>query len=406
EELFFIRDRVDMNRSKEVEHFQLTVYRDFEEGKPYRGSVSLRLYPGSTEAEMEQTIDNGAFAAGLVRNEPFPLVHPSVSTREPPARPPPRQDAPGHVGPGQAAPGQTASRFAEKDLRHWLKPLSETLYSNAGEGINSAELFLDRIETRIMNSAGVDVSFTRYRGAIDLITECQGDKEEVELSKFIEFSDFVPDRIVRLRDQQLRLCRDRAVAAATPSMESAVMLTGEPVKEFFQYYLAQSSAESAYKGLSILKPGQSAQGAEIRGDLFTLSLDPDLPNSTYSSPWDLDGYPLKKTAVIDRGRLLNFWGPLRFCHYLGIKPSGSIGNVVVEGGSRPMATLRQGPCLEVVSFSDFQTNPLTGDFGGEIRLAYLSKDGSRDRGLPVSGGSISGNILNVQGEMTLSRERQ
>ncbi len=86
--------------------------------------------------------------------------------------------------------------------------------------------------------------------------------------------------------------------------------------------------------------------------------------------------------------------------------SGSIGNVVVEGGSRPMATLRQGPCLEVVSFSDFQTNPLTGDFGGEIRLAYLSKDGSRDRGLPVSGGSISGNILNVQGEMTLSRERQ
>lgn len=58
----------------------------------------------------------------------------------------------------------------------------------------------------------------------------------------------------------------------------------------------------------------------------------------------------------------------------------------------------------MLSFSDFITEPLTGDFGGEFRLAYYSDpDGQR---YPVTGGSVSGNIKDVQAQMYLSRETQ
>ena len=44
----------------------------------------------------------------------------------------------------------------------------------------------------------------------------------------------------------------------------------------------------------------------------------------------------------------------------------------------------------------------SGSFGGEIRLAFLY-DG--ETVTPVTGGSINGNILNVQEQMTFSKER-
>lgn len=47
-------------------------------------------------------------------------------------------------------------------------------------------------------------------------------------------------------------------------------------------------------------------------------------------------------------------------------------------------------------------DPLSGHFGGEIRLAFLY-DGEKE--IPVTGGSINGSILAVQGNMLFSRER-
>jgi len=46
---------------------------------------------------------------------------------------------------------------------------------------------------------------------------------------------------------------------------------------------------------------------------------------------------------------------------------------------------------------------LTGNFGGEIRLGWYF-DGSNT--IPVTGGSISGNIKDLQKEMYLSKELQ
>ena len=65
--------------------------------------------------------------------------------------------------------------------------------------------------------------------------------------------------------------------------------------------------------------------------------------------------------------------------------------------------MRSEPYLEVLNFSDFQMNAYNGHFGGEIRLAYLY-DGEKK--IPVTGGSINGNILEAQKNLVFSSEMQ
>jgi len=110
------------------------------------------------------------------------------------------------------------------------------------------------------------------------------------------------------------------------------------------------------------------------------------------------------TKIIEAGIIKRYWGPLRFCHYLDVVPTGAFRNFSVAPGSKTTEELGRGAHLEVVSFSDFIAEPLTGDFGGEFRLAYYTDpDGQR---YPVTGGSVSGNIRDVQAKMYLSRETQ
>lgn len=46
EELFFIKKDLDMNRSKDVHHFKVTVYKNFEENKmKYKGSSIVNIHP-------------------------------------------------------------------------------------------------------------------------------------------------------------------------------------------------------------------------------------------------------------------------------------------------------------------------------------------------------------------------
>jgi len=384
QELFFVRREVDMQRSKDVRRTYLTVYRDFQEGdKKYRGSVAVQIHPTYTAAEIRALIEQSLNSARYVRNQHYPLVEPSLEV-----------------------PQMPASSFASRPLEEWLGPLAETIYAQEDSEkarINSAELFLNRIDNRIVNSHGLDVSYRSYSGYLELIVEDDGKAGEVELYRELSFSEFQPEVLAAEVRDQLHRCRDRGAAGATPHLKRfPVLITGDPVPDFFEYYLTQSSAQSVYYGISTAKVGESIQGDAIAGDTLSLTLEPFLKNSPSSAPVDVDGFALKPTRIIDAGKLERYWGPVRFCHYLDVPPTGAIGNVVVQPGTKTLDELREEPHLEVVYFSAFVSEPLTGDFGGEIRLAYhTDEDGKRH---PVTGGSVSGNIRDVESHLRFSRE--
>ena len=90
-----------------------------------------------------------------------------------------------------------------------------------------------------------------------------------------------------------------------------------------------------------------------------------------------------------------------FSSYIGITDSFIPGNFTVEGGTCSEEQLRRGTWLETSEFSDFQADPVTGDFFGEIRLAYYH-DGEKT--IPVYGGSVSGNLNELLKNMYMSSE--
>ena len=73
QEAFFIGQKLDMGRAKDVTHTMVTVYVDSED-KKFRGSATKEIHPGSSVEQMEKEINEAIFAASFVKNPWFPLV--------------------------------------------------------------------------------------------------------------------------------------------------------------------------------------------------------------------------------------------------------------------------------------------------------------------------------------------
>lgn len=383
-ELFFIRKALDMNRCKNVRHMNVTVYRDFEEdGVQYKGSASADLSPSMTDVELERKIADAAQAAAFVKNPAYELAQPTDEKLK-----------------------EIKNAFVGDDLFAYLPKLVDAVYAAdhlEQARINSCEFFLRRVDTRIISSLGVDESYTSYRGQVELVVEAKTDGEEVELFDIINFSDFDPDKLRQDIAESLEHVSQRAAAAPLPAIKDVpVILRRENVGKLFGYYVDQTNVSLVYQKYSSAKAGESIQGS-VTGDPLTLSLLPELKNSIASRYIDADGVKLCETQVIKDGVVQTLHGSNRYSQYLGIAPTGNIGNVRVEGGSQTLSELKSEPHLEIFYFSDFQMDEITGDFGGEIRLGIYF-DGEKE--IPVCGGSVNGNIKDVQAGLHLSREMQ
>lgn len=384
-ELFLIKRDLDMNRAKEVHNLSVTVYKDFqEEGAKFKGSSTAKIHPTMKDEEIREAIEGAAFAAQFVKNKFYPLVKPLENNSE-----------------------EIKTNLNEKSLDEWLPHFisaiqNQDIYEKGS--INSAEVFINRIYTRILNSEGVDVSFENYRGQIEIIVNWKEEKEEVELYKNIDFASFDKALIEKTVKDMLLQCRERAVAEETPGLgKHTVLLSEEAVKDFLGYYYTNSDAQEVYQQSSTAKLGENIQGVNPKGDLVNMMLDPFMENSTKSAPYDMSGYPLSRVSVFKDGVLNRYWGDNQYAHYLSIKPTGNIENFVVDGGRYSLEELRKEPYLEIAAFSSFDMDSVTGNFGGELRLGWYFNGSER---LPVTGGSISGNIKDVHGEMYLSKELQ
>ena len=385
-ELFFIKDKLDMTRGKDVLNINLTVYRNFEkDGKKYKGSSNTKVSPTMTLEEISKKVDNASLAASFVYNEYYDLVEPTNDV-----------------------PKKLESKFGEGNVIKHISNLVKDLYSedNVIEGayINSCEFFINEKHIRIANSKGLDVEYDAYSGQIELVTESKLGVEEVELFEVLDFSDY--DALWIKENVKETLLKTKLRAQAVPLKivkDIPVILTGEAVKTFFEYYEVKTSAQLVYQGISNVKIGDIIQSGNIIGDKVSASLVPNIKNSTYSRSYDSDGLFLKEIKIVEDGKLLNFFADKRFADYLKIEPTGGITNIIVKAGSKSIEELTKGPHLKLLNFSDFQMDALTGNFGGEIRLG-LYFDGKTTT--PVTLGSITGSATKVEQDMYFSKELQ
>lgn len=382
-EMFLVRDKMDMNRAKNVLHTSLTVYKDFEEaGKKYRGSADVSLSPTMDEEEINKKIEEAAFAAQFVKNEWYPLSRPSSEK-----------------------PFSLSSSFDTENLNEELVKIQKAIYKkrDTKAEINSTEIFIDNMEVQILNSEGVDVRFKKYKGYIEVITDCSIGKEEVEIYGDNSFSTESEKLIDNMVSEQLKETEERALAEKAKHLKSVnVIITNTAAASFFDFYISQASASMVYTKSSAAKLGENFQGSGVKGDKVNIKLVPNMAGSPYSAPYDGDGLLLKEHELYKDGIVKTYHGSIKFAHYLNVEPTGNIINFEVGAGAKTEADLKKEPYVEILTFSDFFQDEVTGDFGGEFRLARYF-DGKNLH--IINNGSISGNMFDAQKEFYFSKER-
>ncbi len=373
-EAFFIGQKLDMGRAKEVTHTTVTVYVDSEDGT-LRGSATKEIHPSGTEEELRQEVAQAVFAAQFARNPWYPIAEAS------------------------SFDGPQAGNDLNEELAKIVKAM-QAVRAGENEKVNSYEIFVNQTRTHIRNSRGVDVSFSSVACELEVVVNARKNGHEIELYKDFRFSKKPAEEITAEVEALFAGGRDRLNAAPTTQHEHAgLILSGDAVAEFFKYFVAHSNVANKYMGYARGEVGTRMTGGEA--DPLNICLVPVLPGSTKNEPYDADGRPVIERTLYENGVLKSFWGALQYAHYLGVGDTTTLNNAVISGGSQSKEQLYAMPHLEVRDFSDFLMDPISGNFGGEIRLGYES-DGTSCH--PVSGGSVSGNYEQALQHMQFSRE--
>ena len=374
-ELFFIRRQLDMRRMKDVTEYTVYVYHDFAEGeKKYRGSAKVLLFPGMEQKDIFKTLEEAYCAAGHVKNDFYEL----------------------YAGP-QTPFEEVASTLSGRSLTRNAEEMAKALFAadNRKDAfLNSAELFVQRKETKICNSLGTDVSYGQYSVSGEFVAQSK-EPQDVEQYFSFRYEGLDTQALTEKVRRALDTVRDRAHARKAPKAGVYdVVLSGEHVYTLLDLYVARTNASQLYPGYSDWKKGVQTQGAALTGEGLNLTLVP-------SAPYSWDGVPMKERLLLKEGQVQCLHGPTRFCRYMGEEPVGEYRRVRLDNGTVPFEQMKKG-CLYPVSFSDFQLDVFSGYFGGEIRLAYLYTDKGVEK---LTGGSINGSLLEKQGSLTFSLER-
>lgn len=374
QEVFFIGQKLDMGRRKDVTHTAVTVYVDSED-KKFRGSASKEIHPTSTKEEMEREVEKLIFAASFVKNPWYPLIE-NIKSKE---------------------------NVSDVDLTSELIKITKAMQNvKAGENekLNSYEIFVNQNRTHIMNSKGVDVSFSSFDCEIEAVINTSKDGHEIELIKVFRFADKPAEEITKDVENMFESGKARLEAVSTKQNEHAtVLLTGDDLPRFFNYFAAHTNAANQYMGIAKAELNKKMTGEEA--DDLTIVAKPILEGSTKNKPFDADGNPVKEITLFENGVCKSFWGSIQHAHYIQLPETTGTNNFIVVGGSMSVEDMKKLPHLEITDFSAFLMDAVSGNFGGEIRLAYESDGVNRKS---VAGGSLSANFSNVLKNVKFSKE--
>ena len=375
-EFYFIRHALDQNRAKNVEHIQIKVYQLIEDGK-FMGSASAELPPTATLEEAKKLISDLAYRATLVKNRPYSLN-------------PPRA--------GQPMLDASDTAAIAEDFIRTMRALPET----ENEDVNSYEIFVSDKIRRFLNSEGVDITERYPDSMIEVVVNARRDGHEIELYRNFTSGSCDSEALKRDLSKAMAYGRDRLITRPTPNLEKAdVLFSGSDACSIYEYFVDRCNAAMIFRKLSDWTVGQSI-AEDIRGDRVNVYARRTLPNSSRNRGFDAEGAPIRDTALLEQSVPKEILGGRMFASYMGLENSFSPTNIEVSGGTKTEEELRRGPYLEAVEFSDFQVDAMTGDIFGEIRLGYWH-DG--DTVTPVSGGSVSGSMLDFVKDLSMSVEQ-
>ncbi len=278
--------------------------------------------------------------------------------------------------------------------------------------LSSMELHANFTHNHLWTSTRVDVQSKGTRVYAEMVITAKKGRKEQEYTPSIDVRRLADLDIKRNIKAWTTVARDVVRSKRPKPYKGAVAITGDALADFFAPHLSanplvtHASARLAHMGLSRYKANEDVATDYIDGDRITIISNPLLNYNISSKPYDEDGVPARKLALIKDGRFKNFVTSKKYADYLQISPSGPLGAIEILPGRTPQKELLNGVrgarvVYEIVSFSSFVPNDISGDFAAEIRLGYYHKGNKK---FPLKGGMLSGNVFELASHWLLSKE--
>ncbi|MBR9692489.1 hypothetical protein GOV07_01010 [Candidatus Woesearchaeota archaeon] len=285
------------------------------------------------------------------------------------------------------------------NLKLW-KAMRAATKKEKGIKLNHAELHLTRTQNTIVNSEGLKGKNEATILFVEAIMTIK--KQEFHNALTVgTLKDFSPKLFIK---ETADSARDVLAARKWKRVhEKGILLSGIALRDFWAPDLtmtpvvAHANAQAKHRHLSRFDRGQRV----TKNKGFTLMSDPFISHNPASGKFDVEGTASKKLSLVEKGVCKEFVANQRYAHYLGVPPTGALGVISLSKGKEKVKDLREQGVVEIVSFSSFVPNSLSGDFSAEIRLGYLYEKGKK---IPIRGAMFTGNVFTMLDAMRLSKE--
>ena len=141
----------------------------------------------------------------------------------------------------------------------------------------------------------------------------------------------------------MRKASESAEAKALEPGKYTVILEPAAAAGLISFMMNFFDARSADEGRSFLskKGGGNKIGEQVYDKRVNISADPWHPEAAVM-PWDNDGLPREKTAIIQDGKIANLEYSRYWAQKQGKRATGSSGNLLMAGGTKSTADLVKG----------------------------------------------------------------
>ncbi len=193
-------------------------------------------------------------------------------------------------------------------------------------------------------------------------------------------------------------------ARKPPSMKVPVIFERDVAAAVLADLFAAVSAAAVAAGNSFLI---GKAGERIGSELVTIVDDGRLPGGLGTSPFDSEGTPTRRTAVVTAGVLQTYLYDSYYARKLGAASTGNgagggVGpnNFYLEPGDKPLedliaATARGVLILETIGFS---SESASGNYSRGARGFYIENG---ERAYPIDGFTIAGNLVSMLGAVDM-----
>jgi len=274
--------------------------------------------------------------------------------------------------------------------------------------LTAAECIGEVDHIHLINSRGIDAEQESTQIEIEFVLHSlKGDRESETFDAMTRrrVSDLGVETAI---EDRVHYTLDSLEADLPPSWHGPVVLRNEALAIFLagdnlngSVIQGLASAASKYAKFSAWEVGKSVFRGEVKGDPLTVWANRAMPFGTSSDCFDAEGLPAQRVQLIRENELVAFAASQRYADYLNIPASGAFGNMELAPGKTPASALLVEPRIEIVQFSWFNPDTITGDFATEIRFGYLVENGKRK---PFKGGQLVGNYMDALADVRWSAE--